>query len=103
MRAPTHQKSRLDNMTEFEIVCIVEDQNHVITHVGLGPTGIRIGVQTVVDEIRGNKDSYYTNKGSKRARVHATQHPTSGRWFLTTVPDDTRANNLDFLPICPQT
>lgn len=88
-------------MTTFQITCIVDDSNKVITHVGLGSTQSKITVQTAVDDLRSpTGDRYYTMKDGKRADVYAKQHPSTGRWFLTTNPDDTRENNLDFLPKC---
>jgi hypothetical protein len=82
----------------FEISCIVEDANKVITHIGVGAN--RWDVPGVVDDIRNNRYQYYTYKDRKKADVYAKQHPKTGRWFLTTDPDDTRENNLDFLPKC---
>ena len=88
-------------MAEFQITCIVENSDKVITKVGYGFSGYKLDVQTVVNDMRNpSGDRYYTMKGGQRATVYAKQHPTSGRWFLTTNPDDTRENNLDFLPKC---
>lgn len=82
----------------LEIKCVVQDNNGVITQVGVGNS--RYTVQNIVDDIRNNRFQYYTSKAGKNVDVYAKQHPTSGRWFLTTDPDDTKENNLDFLPKC---
>jgi hypothetical protein len=45
-------------------------------------------------------DTFYTYKYGYRAKVYQKQSSITGRIFLTTDPDDTRENNLDFLPTC---
>lgn len=81
----------------LEIKC-VKQENGAITHVGIGEHTYT--VENIVGDIRNNRFQYYTFKDGKKADVYAKEHPTSKRWFLTTDPDDTRENNLDFLPKC---
>jgi hypothetical protein len=84
-------------MSDFQISCVILDHENVISQVGIN--GLAYSVLTVVNWINSHSNSFYTFKGGKRAEVVARQHHT-GRWYLTTLPDDTRLNNLDFLPKC---
>ncbi|MGI0011357.1 MAG: DUF3892 domain-containing protein [Nitrosopumilaceae archaeon] len=84
-------------MDELKINCVKQDLNGVITHVGI--EGKLYEVQLIVDWINFGIHGFYTLKDGKKAKVYASQQGPSGRWFLTTHPDDTRENNLDFLPI----
>ena len=86
-------------MGEYEIICIRHDSNKVITHVGLRNAGIHTLIRIVV-RINNKIDTFYTNRGGKRANVHAKHRSDTGRWYLTTDPDSTNENNLDFLPYC---
>jgi len=83
-------------MTEYQITCVTQTSG-VITHVGI--SGSRYAVQTVVDWLRKNQYAIYTYKNGHKASVYPKQS-SLGNWFLTTEPDSTRTNNLDFLPSC---
>jgi D-mannonate dehydratase len=83
-------------MTEMQIHC-VKQSNNVITHVGIGTTRYPIGM--VVNWIRNKVNDIYTFKYGQKAMVYAKQS-VNGNWFLTTEPDSTKENNLDFLPSC---
>ena len=87
-------------MSEFEITCVRNDNiNNVITRVGVGTVGKEYPVIDIVQAmIKG--DTFHTFKGGQRAKVYRNQHHVTGRWFLTTNPDDMNENDLDFLPIC---
>ena len=85
-------------MKEFEITCIVHDDKDVIVNVGVGEKVF--SVQEVVGWIQEGRYGFYTNKDGKRVEVYVKEHPESRRLFLTTDPDDTKINNLDFLPYC---
>ena len=84
-------------MIEYEITCVRKDDNGKITHVGFG--GGTYEVSEVVERIKSRNDYFYTYKDGKKARVYRKQS-TLGNWFLTTDPDSTKENNLDFLPPC---
>lgn len=45
-------------------------------------------------------DKYFALKYGQMVLVYAKLHHTTGRWFLTTEPEDTKENDLDFLPGC---
>jgi hypothetical protein len=83
-------------MESYEIRCVVHDADNVIVRVGLGHKTYPI--QQVIDWIRIGKCGLYVSKNNKRAVVYAKEHPTSGRWFLTTDPGGLEENDLDFLP-----
>ncbi len=85
-------------MTEYQISCVVQDQQGVIQQVGIGSN--THPVSDVVNWIQNRTHSFYTIKNGNRAIVHARQHPITKRWFLTTEPDNTKENNLDFLRKC---
>lgn len=86
-------------MAEYEITCVIFDQNHVISHVGLRGFNPE-PILNVVTWITNRVHNFYTFKNGRRAEVDARYHQQTGKWYLTTLPDDTRLNNLDFLPQC---
>ena len=86
-------------MAEYEIICIRHDSNKVITHVGLRNAGVYT-VAEIADRINRVVDTFFTYRGGQRAKVYARQRSDTGRWYLTTNPDSTYENNLDFLPYC---
>lgn len=85
------------DMTDMQIHC-VKQSNNLITHVGIGST--QYTVEMVVGWIRNKINNIYTFKYGQKATVYAKQS-INGNWFLTTEPDSTKENNLDFLPPCP--
>ena len=84
-------------MEEFQISCVVQNSNGVITHVGIG--GKTHPVMDIVNWILNRTYMFYTIKNGYKATVYAKQS-TLGNWFLTTEPDSTKVNNLDFLRVC---
>ena len=84
-------------MDPWEITC-VRQSNGVITHVNVG--GLLQPVERVLSWIQNEKFPIHTYKNGYRADVYPKQNSYTGRWFLTTDPDNTRENNLDFLPPC---
>ncbi|MCK5017736.1 MAG: DUF3892 domain-containing protein [Candidatus Peribacteraceae bacterium] len=87
-------------MGNYRITCIVHDDKKVIIKVGIENENARYLVKEIVDWINRNEHTFYTLERGVKASVYAKQHSTSGRWFLTTKPDDSNENNLDFLPQC---
>jgi hypothetical protein len=88
-------------MSEFEITCVHHaDSNEpgLITHVGIN--GKLYTIMDIVNAMT-NYDTFHTFQDNRLARVQRRQHHTTRRWYLTTNPDDTRENNLDYLPVCP--
>jgi hypothetical protein len=85
-------------MGDFQITCIRHDDKKVITHVGI--SGTIYTIQRILLAME-DKDTFFTYKDNKRATVYRKQHFLTYKWFLTTEPDTTDVNNLDFLPQCP--
>jgi hypothetical protein len=85
-------------LPDFQIVCIRHDERDVITHVGIN--GKLYTITDIVNAMRGG-DTFYIMKDQRRADVFLKRHHISQELFLTVNPDDTSANNLDFLDDCP--
>jgi hypothetical protein len=86
-------------LTDYQIRCIRKNDGGIITQVGIGEQ-IYL-VENLVNHINQNRgDNFYTIKDGEKAWISARQHPLSHRWFLTTEPDNTDENNLDFLDSC---
>ena len=84
-------------MDEYQIACVTQNSLGSITQVGIG--GKTYQVSTVVNWIRNKTYSFCTYKNEYKAYVYA-KRSSLGNWFLTTSPDSTLQNNLDFLPSC---
>lgn len=85
-------------MEDYEISCIVHDDNGVITQVGVKGSATQ-SVPIIARLINDGTYSFYTYKNGIRANVYARKS-INGSDFLTTSPDSTLVNNLDFLPSC---
>jgi len=90
----------IKTMQEFQITCVRRDPNDITTHVGIGFTRTLFPVSEIVTNIRNNTTLYYTYEKNIPARVHARQRSDTGRWYLTTAPDENAANNLDDMMVC---
>ena len=84
-------------MNEYEIICVTQNKAGRITHVRIGKKSYE--VREIVEWLQAKKYSFYTYKNGHKAYVYPKKLPTSD-WFLTTKPDSTETNNLDFLPSC---
>ncbi len=84
-------------MDEYQITCVTQNSFGVITHVGIGDK--KYLTETVVNWLRTKTYNFYTYKNGYKAYVYPKQS-VLGNWFLTTEPDSTKTNNLDFLPSC---
>ncbi len=83
-------------MTDFQITHVRKNSNDVITDVKIGSS--RFAVRTVVGWLLDKTDTVFTMKNGYRATVYPRKHWSTHRWFLTTIPDGSVENNLDFLP-----
>jgi hypothetical protein len=86
-------------MARHKIYCIVNNNSRekIITHVGI--RGLIITSVPDVIKMMRKGEKFITRKNGRSADVYSKRSPR-GRKFLTTDPDDTRDNNLDFLPFC---
>ena len=86
-------------MARHKIYCKVHinSREKIISHVGIRGHAI-MSISDVVKMMR-NGEKFITRKNGNTADVYK-KRSSRGRTFLTTDPDDTRANNLDFLPSC---
>ena len=84
---------------EYEIICIVHDNDGIITYVGLkGQSTMSVPVVTRL--INDGTHSFYVYRHGHKAQVYA-RTPNDGNPFLTIDPESTHANDLDFMPVCP--
>ena len=67
-----------------------------ITEVQIG--SMSFSVETIARWIDKDHEYVYTIKYGQEAKVHARIRRDTNRIFLTTEPDSTLENNLDFLP-----
>lgn len=86
-------------MAEYQISCIRHNSNKIITHVGFINAEVHT-VTEIADRINRKVDTFFTNHGGQRVKVVAKWRSDTSRWYLTTDPDSTNENNLDFLPYC---
>jgi hypothetical protein len=61
-------------------------------------TGVALDVPTVIQRIRAG-ELFYTNAAGVTAKVHPVICNGCRNPYLTTSPDGTKANNLDYLPL----
>ncbi|MGD9533086.1 MAG: DUF3892 domain-containing protein [Candidatus Nitrosocosmicus sp.] len=87
-------------MAQFQINCVKKDDNGVILEVGI-LNGKIYSIFTVVNHMKQRPDDdFFVYENNIPVKVYAKQNTTSGNWYLTTLPDSTVENNLDFLPSC---
>jgi Protein of unknown function (DUF3892) len=84
-----------------QITCILTTSREHHEHiVRVGGTGFNISREDCADDIRTGRESYFTMGGGMRAQVEAYQLRVNGSWYIRTVPDATRKDNLLSLPDC---
>ena len=84
-------------MAELFISCVKKDTRGVVTNVGIN--GTSYPVLTVVQWLLDKTHTAYTYERGQKAKVYPRKS-INGNWFLTTKPDSTTENNLDFLDVC---
>jgi hypothetical protein len=84
-------------MQEYYINCVRRDRYGIITHVGI--SGNLYEVTEVAQGLLNKQFLAYTFEYNQKAYV-SPRKSINGNWFLTTTPDSTTENNLDFLPTC---
>ena len=84
-------------MDEFEITCIVKDRDGTISHCGVKGYGVQ-NVAIIEKLIREETCSFFIYEGEKKRNVYARTSP-NGTTFLTTDPNGSDMNTLNFLPL----
>jgi len=85
-------------MPEYEIKCVVKDENDVIQKIGYEKDGdvYIIDRETAVNRIKNESASFYIyNEQRTKVRVYAKD-------FLRSTADTTTYNNLDNLRPCKE-
>ena len=84
-----------------QITCILTTSREHHEHiVRVGGSWGNISREDCANDIRSRRETYFTMGGGMRAEVEAYQLKTSGPWYIRTVPDATRKDNLLSLPDC---
>ena len=86
-------------MDEFEITCVVKDENGIISHCGVKDYGIQ-NVAIIERLIREETCSFFIYDGEtkKKMNVYVRTSPNETS-FLTTDPHGSDLNRLNFLPL----
>ena len=84
-------------MDEFEITCIVKDENGIISHCGVKGYGVQ-NVSIIERLIMDETCSFFIYDGEKKMNVYS-RNSLNGISFLTTDPNGSDMNKLTFLPI----
>ena len=87
-------------MVQFQINCLKKDKKGVIVEVGIKNSG-NYNMTTVVNHMKQKPDDdFFVYENNIPVKVYAKQNTESGNCYITTMPDSTVENNLDFLPSC---
>ena len=83
-------------MDEFEITCVVKDENGIITHCGVKDYGFQ-NVSIIENLISEETCSFFIYDAEiKKMNVYACTSP-NGTSFLTTDPKGSEMDTLNFL------
>ncbi len=83
-------------MADHQIAC-VRYEDGVIEHVGVG--GTLYSIPEIVESMK-KGHTFHTYRDNTYAEVVRRWSSKSNRYYLTTEPDNTYQNNLEFLPSC---
>jgi hypothetical protein len=82
-----------------QITCILTTSREHHEHITrVGGTWGNISRQDCASDITNRRETYFVSGGGKRADVEAYQR--GGIWYIKTVPDSTKKDNLLSLPDC---
>ena len=84
-------------MDELEITGIVKDKDGIISHCDVKGYGIQ-NVELIEKLIMEESSSFFVYVGEEKKEVHA-RTSTDGTSFLTTDPNGSNKDTLNFLPI----
>lgn len=94
--------------TSRQVTCIKQnifkDRHEKITHIGgnWGTNGTRVTIteEQAIKDIRNNISYFVKDSKGDVAKIEIIKH-FSGKEYLKTIPDHTKADNLLSLPPCP--
>jgi hypothetical protein len=84
-------------MDVFEIICVVNDNNGMISHCGVKGYGIQ-SIEIIEGLIREGICSFVAYDGIDKKNLY-TKSSRDGTIFLTTDPDGSDMDTLKFLPL----
>ncbi len=84
-------------MDEFEIICIVKDINGSISHCSVKGYGVQ-SIAIIGKLIEEGVCSFFTHDTENKLYIYARTSP-NGTIFLTTDPNGSDRNGLNFLPL----
>ena len=84
-------------MDEFEITCIVKDKKGIPSHCGVKGYGIQ-NIVVIETLIREGACSFFTYDRETKKNVFSKTSPDR-TIFLTTNPNDSDMDTLNFLPL----
>jgi uncharacterized protein DUF3892 len=84
-------------LDEFEITCVVRDSHGTISHCGVKGYGIQ-DISTIEKLIKEEACYFFASDGDIKKNIYS-KVLTNGAILLTTDPNCTDTNELDFLPL----
>ena len=84
-------------MDEFEITSIIKDIHGTISHCGVKGYGIQ-NVSIIERLIREEAGSFFIYDGENKIKIYS-KTSTKGTIFLTSDPNGSNMNALNFLPL----
>ncbi|MEC5292950.1 DUF3892 domain-containing protein [Aurantimonas sp. C2-6-R+9] len=88
-------------MADYRVTCITPDSNDADRRIDrLGGPDWNDSIDNVIGFIQRGQHRFWTSAAGKSVWVIVKQHPTSGRYYLTTKGDGFPPNNLLNLPRC---
>ena len=84
-------------MDEYEITCIVKDVNGIISHCGVKAYGVQ-NIAIIEKLIKEDTCSFFAYDKGNKMNVYS-KISTNGTIFLTTNPNGSDMDTLNFLPL----
>ena len=85
-------------MDEFEVTCIVKDENGTISHCGVKGYGIQ-DISTIEKLLEKETCSFIDYDGGIKKKIYLRES-SDETIFLTSDAHDSDTNELNYLPIC---
>ena len=85
-------------MDELEITCVIKDESGTISHCGVKGYGVQ-DILIIEKLIMEETFTFFIYEGDKKKRNVYTRTSTNGTSFLTTDPNGSDMDTLNFLPL----